>query len=212
MNTKKKNTIYLLIIGTLLFGGASHVASWSLPEGTAPDANSNPPVNTSLLTQKKKGNFAVSALATYSQAIFTGKVRIADGTQGVGKILVSGDNYGNATWVNPPEYAADGTTACPPGTTIMSSTGECGYQYTLTTGGVTYCNAGDVLVRHWDSGHGRNHGVAFMSPNGCYAWEGKKNYGGQSCTLECLGAVVMCYTKAGGGQWYLSGPNRVCDK
>ncbi|MBU3669060.1 MAG: hypothetical protein FGM57_03820 [Candidatus Taylorbacteria bacterium] len=212
MSNRSRKTIYLIVVLAVLFSGAQAVLSWSPSPFSSPTAgNSDAPIHTGDITQKKKGDFAVSAFAAYKDAAFTNKVKIADGSQAEGKILIS-DANGNTTWGYPPEYAAPGEADCPPGTSVMSSTGECGYQYTLVTGGTTYCYGSDELVRYWDSGHGRNHGAYKLEPNGCHAWEGSKNYGGQSCTLECVGSVVLCYTKAGGGEWYLSGADKKCNR
>ncbi len=212
MTNKNKKTIYLVIIGAILFGGANSVLSWAPSPYANPNVgNSEAPINEGDATQTKKGNLVVSGFAAFKQSTFTGQVQIADGSHGPGKILVS-DNAGAVSWAYPPQYAAPGEGVCPPGTSVMSSTGECGYQYTLVTSGTTYCYGDDELVRFWDSGHGRNHGVYKVGTNGCHAWEGKKNYGGQSCTLECAGGVTLCYTTAGGGEWYLSGADKKCNK
>lgn len=209
---RRTNTIYLLIICTVLFAGANWVLSWSAPLSLAPEGNVLPPISTDSSLQKKLGDFAVTGLVVSANSNFIGRLKIADGTQAAGKVLISINDRGDATWAYPPEYDTSGNAPCPPGTAVMSATGECGYQYTLVTSGLAYCNPGDQLVNYWDSGSGRNHGAYFVAPNGCYAWEGSKNYGGQSCTLECIGAVKVCYTTVGGGDWYLSGPDRKCTR
>lgn len=206
---KTKTVIFLSTAFLLIISMSDVASSWIRPTADAPRGDTISPINEGVSIQKKTGSFGVVGLASFGGATFTGKVQIKNGTQGSGKILVS-DAQGNARWVTPPTYDANGV--CPEGTSKMAD-GQCGYTYTLSAGGYLFCSPGDERVSWYDSGQGRNHGAVAVDPNGCYAWEGRHNNGGPGCTITCVGAVRMCMKMVGGdAEWYLSGPDKVCNQ
>lgn len=188
-----KNTILPVLIATVLFFGAQVVYGWIGPSAIPPRENVSAPINTGSDFQAKKGNLAVNGIAVFGTSIFTGSFKIADGTQGPGKILTS-DAQGNASWQFPPEPNIQTTvtpdTTCPAGSSEISADGEtyCGYIKTWR-GGVTYCDGNDVLVTCENAGIGRNNGVTRVAPNGCQAWEGPRNNGGPGARLYCKKGV-----------------------
>ncbi|MES2223828.1 MAG: hypothetical protein V4469_02755 [Patescibacteria group bacterium] len=209
MNKKTKTLIFLSTAFALIVTLSDVVSSWTPPTTSAPGGDTTPPINEGGDIQKKAGNLGVNGLASFGGATFTGKVQIKNGTQGEGKILVS-DATGNVKWVTPPEYDPNGL--CPTGT-IKRSDGQCGYSYTLTSAGYFYCSPGDDRTSWYDSGQGRNHTAGPLEPNGCYAFEGRHNNGGPGCTMTCVGAVKMCVKMVNGdAEWYLSGPDKLCNK
>ncbi len=214
MNKKIKTTILLGTVFALAFTLQDIVISWSAPSSSAPGGDTSAPINEGASIQKKAGSIGINGLASFGGSVFFGGFQIKNGSEGQGKILVS-DSAGNAQWVTPPNYAASGTAACPPGTSLLASTGECGYEYSLRTSGTAYCTGSDELVTYWNSctGECRNSGIGFAAPNGCYAWEGPKNYGGHGCSFTCRGAVRMCMRMVNGdADWYLSGPDKQCNR
>lgn len=214
MNRKTKSFIFISTAFLLVLTLQDVVSSWSAPVASAPGGDTLSPINEGADIQKKAGSIGINGLASFGGSYFLGNFQIKNGSEGVGKILVS-DSSGNVQWVTPPNYAAPGTASCPAGTTLLSSTGECGYEYTIRTHGTAYCTTGDELVTYWNTctGECRNQGIGFAPPNGCYAWEGSKNYGAQACSFTCRGAVRMCMKMVNGdAEWYLSGPDKLCNK
>lgn len=189
MQTNFKNLIYTILVAAILFAGVQTIDAWVSPKVAPPGDNVAAPINISANAQSKKGSLGLGGLAVFGSAIFTGQVKIADGTHGPGKILTS-DAAGNATWQYPPEPTTQivtvPDTTCPTGSSEVSDDGEtyCGY-VKRWTGGVTYCNGSDRLIRCEDAGVGKNHGVSVVAPNGCQAWEGPGNNGGQAARLYC---------------------------
>ena len=57
-----------------------------------------------------------------------------------------------------------------------------------------YCNGTDQYVSCVDTGHGHNHHIAYVYPNGCRSWEGRKNYGSPGCYLTCSHVVASAIT------------------
>mgnify|MGYP000408524286 CR=1 FL=1 len=183
------NILIPVLVAGVMFFGAQAVYGWIGPAAVPPGQNVPAPINVGSDFQAKKGNLAVNGIAVFGSSIFTGSVKIADGTQGLGKILTS-DAQGNASWQFPPEPSVQTTvvpdTSCPTGSSEMTEEGEtyCGYVKTWR-GGVTYCDGSDRLVRCENAGIGRNNGVTLVSPNGCQAWEGPRNNGGPGARLYC---------------------------
>ncbi len=209
MNKKTKILILLSTAFALIVTLSDVTSSWVAPTSGGPDGDTLPPINKGSSAQRKLGSLGVQGFASFGGATFTGKVQIKNGTQGEGRILVS-DGIGNTRWVTPPKYLPGG--ACPDGT-VMRSDGECGYTYEVYGGGYIACSPGDTRLSFYDSGEGRNHGAVAVDPNGCFSWEGRKNYGGYSCTMTCIGKVRICMKIVGGdAEWYLSGPDLLCNQ
>lgn len=209
MNKKAKILVLMSTVFALVVTLGDVSSSWTPPTSAIPNGDTNPPLHEGSLSQRKVGSLGVLGIASFGGAVFTGKVQIKNGTEGTGRILVS-DVLGNARWVTPPPYSNSGV--CPDGTVIRSD-GQCGYTYTLASGGYVFCSPGDDRISWYDSGEGRNHGAVPVDPNGCYSWEGRKNYGGYSCTISCLGVVRMCMKIVGNdAEWYLSGPDLLCNQ
>ncbi len=97
LNNLKKIVSTILAIATFVLG-ANIIYSWTAPTGTPPTADAPTPINVGSNTQIKAGPLGIDGnfLVTGNTA-FTGRVRIADGTQGAGKYLTS-DKDGNASW------------------------------------------------------------------------------------------------------------------
>lgn len=57
-----------------------------------------------------------------------------------------------------------------------------------------YCNGTDQYVSCVDTGHGHNHHIAYVYPNGCRSWEGRRNYGSPGCYLTCSHVVASTIT------------------
>jgi hypothetical protein len=132
MKTKLKNSIYIIIVAVILFAGVESIDAWVSPRLDPPGDNVAAPINISAISQSKKGNLGLGGLAVFGSAIFTGQVKIADGTHGPGKILTS-DASGNATWEYPPDAKIIQTVVldslCPTGSSEVNTDGEtyCGY-------------------------------------------------------------------------------------
>ncbi len=199
--------ITYIIVALVILLGAKGVWSWTAPTQSAPGGDTAPSLNASLSIQKKIGSLGLGGINVFGTTTFAGTFTIADGTQGAGKILIS-DAQGVASWVTPPPYDANGV--CPANTVTMSD-GQCGYKYTLSSGGYIFCSPGDERISWYDSGIGRNHGAVAVDPNGCYSWEGRHNNGGPGCTIACVGHVKMCLKFVNGeAEWSLSGPDKIC--
>jgi hypothetical protein len=114
-------------------------------------------------------NSNVAASANGLNVLSTGSVRIADGTQGLGKVLTS-DGVGNAAWLQPPSiphfqvFNADGQFAVPDGVTR-------------------------ITVEIWGGGGGGG---------GVGGGGGGGGGGGNSCT-ECGGDLSTCLQGGTGG-------------
>lgn len=208
MNKKTKTIALLSTALALMVSLADITVSWTPPTSSAPSGDSSAPINEGSVAQRKSGSLATNGLATFGGTVFTGKVQIKNGSQGNGRILIS-DAQGNTRWVTPPPYDSKGE--CPDNTLRLKD-GQCGFEYVVSGGGYIACSPGDERVSFYDSGQGRNHAAVAVEPNGCFSWEGKKNYGGYGCTMSCKGAVRMCMRIVNGdAEWYLSGPDKMCN-
>ncbi|MDB5204796.1 MAG: hypothetical protein JWP09_824 [Candidatus Taylorbacteria bacterium] len=97
LNNLKKITSTILVIASFIFG-ANIIYSWTAPSGTPPTADAPTPINIGPNTQLKTGAFGIDGnFLVVGNTAFTGKIKIADGSQGAGKYLTS-DKDGNATW------------------------------------------------------------------------------------------------------------------
>lgn len=158
---KKNNIINItktLILALVLAAGVSYISAWTGATTAAPTGNVSAPVNVGSLTQTKLGGLFLNTSSTpvpiglevFGQSIFNGKIQIADGTQGVGKVLTS-DASGTATWVAPgaPTAPSSATiTVTTPGTYVWTvpagvtsisakvwGAGGAGGGYTTSSGG-----------------------------------------------------------------------------
>lgn len=188
---KIKDVVYPVIAAVLLIAGGNALYAWTAPTSAPPKGNVAAPINVGSVAQTKKGAFGVEGnFAVFGNTVFSGKIKIADGTQAAGKVLIS-DAAGNASWAPLPAkpLAAKATKwvlKCAAGSREITYAGLSFCGYTISTGQTTkYCNGTDELIRVADNGNGRNHGITKVPPNGCTGWEGTKNYGGGSCELTC---------------------------
>lgn len=186
------NSLYITFGAVLLLGGAHYASAWTAPISAAPNNNSSAPLNISATNQSKLGNIGLGGLLVSGNSIFSNGVKITSGSPGLGKVLVS-DDEGNASWKTFSEIIEQIKVqkvldVCPTGSAKMTIAGKtfCGYE--RTTGGVGYCDKFgqeyDKQVACYDIGHGRNHGINAY-PQGCQAWEGDENYGGQGALFYC---------------------------
>lgn len=160
--------------------------AWSAPAGNPPDKNSAAPLNITDVSQMKDGTLGLKGLLVNGSSSLQDKVQITSGNPGAGKVLVS-DVEGNARWVDYVQARKNADRLrCPNGSSRISLNGKtfCGYWKTVSG----YCDAFgktyDPLVACYDKGIGRNHGVTPFA-NGCYSWEGPKNYGGPGLKFYC---------------------------
>jgi hypothetical protein len=100
MKNMHKNIIYPIVLAALMFTGVEFLNAWVSPKANPPLENISAPINGSAGSQVKKGSLGLGGLAVFGSSIFTGNVKIVDGTQGPGKILTS-DAEGNASWKYP---------------------------------------------------------------------------------------------------------------
>lgn len=183
-----KQGVLLGLCAVLLFGLASISGAWTAETQTAPAGNTKPPINSATSTQDKIGSISLGSLGVFGDSSFTRGIKITTGNPGVGKVLMS-DESGVVRWET---YANAKRIAkkykCPKGSSLLTLENKTFCAYSRITGGYGYCDkfgqSYDPMVQCWDIGHGRNHGV---SPywNGCLAWEGEKNYGGQGAKFFC---------------------------
>lgn len=190
---KIKEIIYPIITAIVLVGSANALYAWTSPTAIPPKANVPAPINTGTTPQAKKGSLGIDGnFAVFGNAAFTGKVRIVDGTQGAGRVLTS-DANGVASWQPLPAKpvvpkSTNWVLECAEGSQVINegTLSFCGYKlYAYERNVPVFCKGTDQLVRVTDVGVGRNHGIVKVPPNGCYAWEGTSNYGGQGCELTC---------------------------
>ena len=185
-------SIYITLAALILIGGSQYLYAWTAPTSGAPNNNTPAPLHVGSGIQNKTGGIGLGGLLASSSAVFTGGVKITTGQPGLGKVLVS-DDAGNASWKSFSEIIVATKNkikldTCPAGSAKMTLSGRtfCGYE--RTTGGVGYCDPFgqeyDTQVACWDIGHGRNHGINAY-PQGCQAWEGDENYGGQGALFYC---------------------------
>ncbi|MDQ5954511.1 MAG: trimeric autotransporter adhesin [Patescibacteria group bacterium] len=100
MNKKQKTVLksfFILLAFTLAIKSG---AVWMPPTLSAPDGNTQPPVNVGDVLQFKNGNFVAQGLKSTVSAIFEGNLQILVGTPGEGKVLTS-DATGIASWQTP---------------------------------------------------------------------------------------------------------------
>ncbi|MBU3669059.1 MAG: hypothetical protein FGM57_03815 [Candidatus Taylorbacteria bacterium] len=190
---KVKDIVYPIVAAILLVSGANAIYAWTAPMAIPPKGNVAAPINVSNAPQVKKGALGVEGnFAVFGNSAFVGKVRIADGTQGNGRVLTS-DANGVASWKPLPAKpvvpkAANWVLNCAAGSEKISegTLSFCGYKlYARGQNVPVFCRGSDELIRVTDIGIGRNHGITKVPPNGCMAWEGTKNYGNQGCELVC---------------------------
>lgn len=196
-----------VFLGTILsfLGIASLLYAWVPPTQVAPMGNTVPPIHASSSNQIKNAAIAVGGLGVLGDAVFNKGIQIKSGNPGPGKVLTS-DEKGNVRWE---DYSVVKRIArkykCPRGSSLMTLDGKtfCGYKkttdYVGTRNPVAYCDtfgkSYDSLVDCFDLGHGRNHGVNKFW-NGCQAWEGEKNYGGERGLLICEKSIYIPKTAA----------------
>lgn len=167
-------------------------SSWQSPTAAAPGGNVSSVVTLSPDAQIKMGTLGLGGLASFGNATFSNKVRIADGTQGEFYALVS-DANGTESWKPLPSRPVLShqlaLSDCPAGSTAMTDRGLAYCGYWVNTGAASYCKAGDVRIAAVDTGtsahKGGNHGVSLSEPNGCIGWEGPSNFGGPGCAVLC---------------------------
>ncbi len=96
---KIKNIIYPITLALVLITGAQYAFAWTAPRTgiIPPNENVKAPINTGSITQAKTGSLGVGGLAVFGSSIFSGGVKITDGTQGANKVFTS-DAQGNGTW------------------------------------------------------------------------------------------------------------------
>lgn len=80
-----------IITSLVLFAAVPVAFAWTVPPANPPKDNVAAPVNVSNTDQNKQGKLGLGGLAIF------GKFQLIDGTQGVGKVLVS-DADGKASW------------------------------------------------------------------------------------------------------------------
>jgi hypothetical protein len=192
--TLNRKGILLGLCAVVLFGFAANSDAWIAPTRQAPDGNTMPPVNSSPLMQDKEGSMSLGSLSVFGDSVFTSGIKITEGNPGIGKVLMS-DEEGIVRWEtyeNAKKIAKK--YKCPEGSSLLTLEDRTFCAYSKWTSGYGYCDkfgqSFDPMIECWDVGHGRNHGV---SPywNGCYAWEGPKNYGGQGAKFFCEKQVYV---------------------
>jgi hypothetical protein len=94
---KLKSILFPIILAIILVSGAQYVSAWVGPSSNPPNENVPAPINVGSVAQVKTGSLGVGGLAVFGDSIFSGDVRITDGTQGVNKVFTS-DALGNGTW------------------------------------------------------------------------------------------------------------------
>ncbi|MES2223825.1 MAG: hypothetical protein V4469_02740 [Patescibacteria group bacterium] len=93
----EKIILPILLVAIFVLG-ANLLYAWTAPAGTPPAVDAPTPINVGPNTQIKAGGLGVDGNFLVSgNAVFTGKITIADGTQGAGKYLTS-DKDGIASW------------------------------------------------------------------------------------------------------------------
>jgi hypothetical protein len=103
--------IKTIIVSLVLFAAVPVAFAWTAAPANPPKDNVPAPVNVSASDQNKQGKLGLGGLAVF------GKFQLIDGTQGVGKVLVS-DVDGKATWGT---ISAGGTISTASGTGGSSS-------------------------------------------------------------------------------------------
>ena len=94
---KLKSILFPIVLAIILVSGAQYVSAWVGPTIAPPSGNVSTPINIGPITQTKAGSLGVGGLAVFGSSIFSGGVKIIDGSQGVNKVFTS-DAQGNGTW------------------------------------------------------------------------------------------------------------------
>ncbi len=131
-----KRTIFVLIIATVLFIGASYLSAWTAPAGNPPNNNVAAPINTATTSQKKTG--ALEALVFRSGEVWSTKYCDYNGqncsnTPGGG----GGGNFISTVWGCMFECPG-APVSCPAGTSMIGFDADnVGQKYSTT--GTLYC-------------------------------------------------------------------------
>ncbi|MES2409109.1 MAG: hypothetical protein V4509_02270 [Patescibacteria group bacterium] len=193
-----KRNLSIILVLTLLALGAVNLYAWKAPTTFPPGGNVAAPITSSTNAQLKAGSLGVNGVfAVFGNSVFSGGVKIADGTQQEFYALVS-DALGNASWKPlPAKPVVDHQltlSSCPEGSTVMTERGLAYCGYWVNTGAASYCKAGDIRISAVDTGtsahKGGNHGITLAEPNGCIGWEGASNFGGPGCAVLCRTTTV----------------------
>ncbi|MDB5204798.1 MAG: hypothetical protein JWP09_826 [Candidatus Taylorbacteria bacterium] len=193
-----KRNIYIILALIFLGAGAVNLYAWKTPTATPPSQGVQPPVTALINEQLKAGTLGVNGMfAVFGNAVLSGGVKIADGTQKEFYVLTS-DSAGNASWKSLPAKPVTthklGLGDCPAGSTKMTDRGLAYCGYWVNTGAASYCNKGDLRIAAVDTGtsahKGGNHGITLAEPNGCIGWEGPSNFGGPGCAVQCRTTTV----------------------
>jgi len=149
------------------------------------------------------GTNTTSSNATFEEDLLVGWARAdSRGDSWDGWISLSGGVVDSFSLSCSSDELWDGN-QCQP--TTYSDIEENVRQNTSVGGGYNYgaqCPGGWRVYSQQTTGTGRNHGSR-ISGNGCYAWEGSKNYGSPGCRAYCYRYVdVEKEFTCPGGQYY----------
>ncbi len=103
--------IATIITSFILFAAVPVAFAWTTPPKNPPQDNAEAPITVADVDQNKQGKLGLGGLAVF------GKFQLIDGTQGVGKVLVS-DANGKASWA-PMSGVGSGTTVSSGGQPIV---------------------------------------------------------------------------------------------
>jgi hypothetical protein len=209
-----------IIISAFFIASTSFVLAWTGPTSVPPNGNTPAPVNVALNTQSKLGQLFVNTdlsnpytvgLSVFGQSVFNGKVKIVDGSEGVGKVLTS-DANGLATWqalAGSIGSSTTGTGYAFGGIYMVNEENDaptftfnlCRYPNAIT--GSCSCPSGYTSARFWDwvvpnQGYYKNPGTGVAHLYMCYA-----KGGGSSGTTSTTNAFthMQVYNTPGTYTW-----------
>ena len=211
-NYPMQNIKAFLLAAALIITMQYAQAAWTNPSSTAPNNNTDTPVNIGGTLQQKLGSLAVNTAVpgdTVGLTVFggtnlngntnitgaaniNGSIKIADGTQAANRVLVS-DANGNAHWVDistliPAGSGSNGTNG---------SNGSNGAPAPQPAGGVYNMQSGGTCV--WsptNTSHGDcdNYDKWFIT--GCVS-----TYGGATCNSAAIPGINHFNTTTGQANW-----------